>query len=494
VSAELIQSAKESIALVGPEMILAAAGCAAFLVDPFLKFDRPEGRRDFWGRVFLLAMLAATLVGFRSKPATAVPGALVAFDGFATSLRLTSLLSGIVLVLIKWREIPKGMSAELFGSLAFLIAGLNLTAASNDLLALFVALELVSIPTYVLLGLFKSDNQGLEATLKYFLLSVFSSAMLLMGVTLIYGSVGATNLGLIAERFRAASADGIPPSVLFGFLLALAGLGFRMTAVPFHFYAPDVFAGTSTSMAAMLALVPKIAGFAAGFRLFALVLPPDWQLAAGTVPGQSVVLLWSAAIVTMLIGNTLALQQTSIRRLLAYSSVAHAGYMLVGLASVRADGPLSSGGPIAFYLAAYAAMTLGLFATISILEAGGDRVDRIEDLSGLVQRRPAVAILAAIFLLSLLGFPPTAGFLGKFQIFFAAWSDGSATFRALAIVMAVNAAIGAWYYLRLLDLMFLRAPKRELTPSDDVSGMLGAVLCAIPTVLLFLAPNVWSFR
>jgi NADH-quinone oxidoreductase subunit N len=274
-------------------------------------------------------------------------------------------------------------------------------------------------------------------------------------------------------------------------------LGFRITAVPFHFYAPDVFQGTSTAMASFLAVLPKIVGFAALLRLvWSILLVPDVNpsFAALTVPAPEVLAV--LAIVTMTVGNALALVQNDLRRLLAYSSVAHAGYMLVGLAVLPgANEQFNGAQAVLFYLLIYSVMTLGVFGTLLLLKKNDKPVETVNDLNGISGSSPALALMMAIFLFSLTGLPPTGGFWGKFNLFLAAWSTGTTTMRLLALGLAVNAAIAGWYYLRLVRRAYLHPQTETVTFEASRSVALTATvgLCAILVLGLFFWPNpLWQ--
>jgi NADH-quinone oxidoreductase subunit N len=296
----------------------------------------------------------------------------------------------------------------------------------------------------------------------------------------------------------------------------VAGLGFRITAVPFHFYAPDVYQGTPTVVAAVLAFVPKVAGFAALVRVLGMVLPYGTgdlagrhQLVGLALGNQVPILLWWLAAVTMFLGNVLALLQDNLKRLLAYSSVAHAGYMLIALAVAPylSGGPEAEGGVAAllYYLVGYGAMTVGAFAVLAYLSRPERPVETVDDLAGLGSSRPGVALLMALFLFSLIGIPLTAGFTGKLLVFFgalavpspeqAAAADHATLFRVLALLGAVNAAIGGWYYLRIVAAMYLRTPLQPLEPRRAVPGLVTLLVCAALTLGLSVNPGAdWLLR
>jgi NADH-quinone oxidoreductase subunit N len=487
-----------------PEIILLATVCALFLMGPFAVSDAgdaPRGLRHRWGLLSLGALVVAWLVWLRGGPATASGGLLTA-DELVWYTRGVTLSAGILLVLILWNQVADYNSAEAHACLLTILTGTNLVAAANDLVVMFLALEMVSIPTYVILYLPRRDRGTGEAAIKYFLLSVFSSALVLYGMSWLYGVAGTTNFTGIAAAIDALSpGDGGKMSLFaIAFALLVAGLCFRITAVPFHFYAPDVFQGTIAANAAMLSFVPKVVGIIALLRLIPLSGATEslsqWIADGRWVPDQPArFLLAVLAVATMLVGNLLALRQRQLYRLMAYSSIAHAGYMLVGLAvgDVR---PVAGTEAVLFYLVAYGLMTIGVFALVSGLgrvTAGGDggAIRSIDELRGLSGSHPTIALLLAVCLFSLTGLPPTVGFLGKLNIFFAAWSAGTRTGTVLAIVLGINAAISAWYYLRLVALMFLEPASeadRAVVPVAWTAWLAGTA-CALATIVLFFDPQ-----
>ncbi len=529
-----------------PEMILGAAACVLFLGGTL------RANRHLWGSVALAALFAAGLVlmlrplphyGTLQAAQTVRYAAPVVFDSLALLLRAFSIVGGIILVLFCWNAAPEKRAADYHACLLLMVVGMGLSGAANELVTLFLALELTSIPTYLILYLGKGrssspssetrgggedgglDAPAQEAAMKYFFLSVFSSALTLFGSSYLYGLAGTTNLPGLAEAFRRASQAGAPEewaavSPLLGLSMAalvmvVAGLGFRLTVFPFHFYAPDVYQGTTTANAAVLAFVPKVAGFAALVRVLGFVLPTLSPQEAFTAPlalpilsEHLPVLLWIMAAVTMTVGNVLGLLQDNLRRLLAYSSVAHAGYMLIGLAVAprllsAPDALVDGVDAVFFYLAAYGAMTLGAFAVLEYLGTSGQPAETIDDLAGLSRTRPGMALLMVLFLFSLIGIPATAGFMGKFLLFagaldvpanieVAASLEQRKLFIALAVLAAINAAIGAWYYLRIAAGMYLREPPPGISAAvkrERSWPVLAAVwLCAVLTLGIGVRP------
>lgn len=484
-----------------PEMILAATACLVFLGGTF------RADRHLWGcgaLAGLVAALAALHWGPNTGPAhadlTIVP---LLFDPLANFGRCLALLAGMLFVLLSWNELDDRHAADWHACLLILIGGIGLTAAANDLVTLFLALELISIPTYVLLYLPRHDDAAQEASIKYFFLSIFSSALVLFGFSYLYGLTGSTNLTEIMQALNAPFEESpreMPLLAAIALITIVAGLGFRVTAAPFHFYAPDVFQGAPTVGAALLAWVPKVAGFVALVRVLGFVLPPTVAARGGAIGAglsdQAPILFWFLAVVTMTWGNLLALLQDNLKRLLAYSSVAHAGYMLITLATapyLRQDpGGVDGIEALLYYLVAYGVMTVGAFAVLAYLSTAERPVETIDDLAGLSRSHPGLATMMAIFLFSLIGIPLTAGFFGKFLIFFGAMAvqaDHAYLYWILALIGVINAAVGGWYYLRLIAVMYLRQPLQPLTPRPNLPGLATMIVCAVLTVGLSFPPG-----
>jgi NADH-quinone oxidoreductase subunit N len=367
--------------------------------------------------------------------------------------------------------------AEYYAFFLFSLTGLMLVASADDLIWLFLALELTSLPTYIMVAISSARNRSREAGVKYFFLGALGAAIFLYGFALIYGGTGSTNLNTIA---MAVQNGGINSVTMAGMLLALVGLGFKIAAVPMHFYTADVYQGAASQVSAFLAFVPKAAGFLAILLLCATMgwnfspqRPSGLQdiLSGGLVTvdptGSSLpeavrLLLWVMAALTMTVGNVLAVQQTSVKRMLAYSSIAHSGYMLVGVIAGPGDGSFANSGisAVLFYLLSYGVMNLGVFAVLAAIERkpGHDgeyrEVDHIDDIKGMWQAHPAMGVCMTICSLSLLGLPPLLGFWGKLPLFSSGIAAGE---YALVVVLGLNSAIAAFYYLRLALAPYLDA-------------------------------------
>lgn len=378
---------------------------------------------------------------------------------------------------------------EFYAFFLFSLTGLMLCCGSDDLVWLFLALELVSLPTYIMVTISTAGNKSMEAGVKYFFLGALGAAVFLYGFALIYGATGSTNFVEITRQFKmqAMSGGGINVIGLLGVILALIGIAFKIAAAPMHMYAADVYQGASSSVAAFLAFVPKTAGFIA---ILALVSTLGWEKSAeypgGSLPVSVHSVLWAMAAATMTIGNVLALLQKSVKRMLAYSSVAHSGYMLVGVIAgpgVGKDATLTGSGiaAVLFYLIAYGVMNVGTFAVLACLQRPGkdgqmEEADSIDDIKGLCATRPLLGWTMVICSMSLLGLPPLLGFFGKVPLFSSGLAGGHYT---LVIVLGLNSAIAAVYYLRLASAALLE--------QGDLSGRQGGGVQLVPVPARVLA-------
>ncbi len=508
-----VQYVANSAWAIAPELGMLAAATLIVFSGTFLPSGSDAARRSARNLCVTLAalLLGAALVftigwrdgldarqigigGADSAAAIAVTNGAFVRDALAHAVQPASLIAGLLLLVLVRERLNTKYPAEHLACLLFIVAGMNLVAAANDLIALFVALELISIPTYVLLYLSRPDRRALESTAKYFLLSIFSSAFLLYGLSFLLGSAGSTNFTAIAKALHEPTGVVTIGMLEIALALVVAGLGFRVAAVPFHFYAPDVFQGTTLPAAALLAIVPKFAGFVALVRLL-------WSmLLTGQAQGDAffgldrygITVVACLAFLTMTVGNVLALLQTDLRRLLAYSSVAHAGYMLVGLAVPGGAASPNGAQAVVFYLLSYSIMTLGAFGVLVIVQQRDRSIDAVNDLAGLGVANPLAALLLVVFMLGLTGLPPTVGFWGKFNLIVVAWSSGQPGMRLLTIGLAVNAAIAAWYYLRLIKVAYLDAPADGIVAAGErpSGALLGAMsLCAIGTIGFFIFPS-----
>ncbi|MBN2024768.1 MAG: NADH-quinone oxidoreductase subunit N [Pirellulales bacterium] len=473
----------EAIAQLMPEIVLAAAAVAIYMAGAFV-----ASRRAWRPAAGAAIVAAAAALGLQSSVG---PMGTLAGDAFGQILRWTVLAAGFILVLMACRA-TRDAAPEFFGSLLLAVAGAMLASGAGELILLFVALELVSIPTYLLLFVGRSDAASEEATTKYFFLSVLSSAILLYGLSFLYGAAGSTDLATIARQLAEAPGETVDLAKI-ALALVVAGLALKIAAVPFHFYAPDVYQGTTHLGAAFLSVVPKIAGFAALARLL-LAMP-----GAADFGWRAVAVL---AVASMTLANAMALWQTNLRRLLAYSSIAHTGFLLAALAAgLAADAPGGAWDGIAamlFYLCVYALGTLGTFAALVHLGGSDGTIDNVEELAGLGKTCPWIAGALAVCLFSLTGIPPLAGFWGKLVVVAAALdvrpsADAAsagvrAWFIALAVLSVLNAAVAAAYYLRIVAVLYFRIPLA--TPRRTRRG--GAWSAAAACAMLVVLVGLWS--
>ena len=396
-------------------------------------------------------------------------------DSFSLFFNIIFLVSTILVVLISMSYLDRGDRKQGPYYLLILLAtlGMMLMAAGNELIIVFLGLELMSLSLYVLAGYFRESPASSEAGMKYLLLGAFASAFFLYGIALIYGATGTTSVPAIAE---AITAENKSPLLLAGMFLLVVGFGFKVAIVPFHQWAPDVYEGAPTTIAAFISAGPKAAGFAAFLRIFMEALPNlqvEWS-------GVLILL----AMLTMTVGNVIAIAQTNIKRMLAYSSIAHAGYVLIGLTAANDDGISSA----MFYLLIYCVMNIGAFGAVILAKTEDGESLMISDYAGLGTRKPLLAIFMSVMLLSLAGFPPTAGFFGKFYIFKSAVGAGHIW---LVIIGAINTAISAFYYLRVVVTMYMREPEEELEFSPYASTLVvGLILAVVGILLIGILPSL----
>lgn len=456
--------------LIMPELIVGLAAVLVMLVDAFA---RPR-QRWLTGAISLAALAAGAIASVWlglgwSGPRQAFNGMIVLDElrlGFTFIFLLVSALT--ILISMIWVEQEKLPAGEFHSLLLFATCGMMLMASGGDLVIIFLGLEILSIATYVMAGFRRTDLRSNESSMKYFILGSFSSAFLLYGIALIYGATatesglpGTTNLSEIAARL----SQSLYPSLLFaGAAMLLVGFGFKVATAPFHVWTPDVYEGAPTPVTAFMATGSKAAGFASFLRVFLIAFPIAAVTAstAGQTHKAWLSTLIVLSVLTMTIGNVVAIVQNNVKRMLAYSSIAHAGYALVGFVAAGASTDLqqrSAGvAAVIFYMLTYSIMTLGAFAVVTLISRSDDRRTDVEDYNGIGFTAPGLSFALSLFLLSLLGMPLTAGFMGKIEVFRAAVNEG---YVGLVIIGVLNTAISAYYYLRLIIVMFFR---ERLTP------------------------------
>ncbi len=443
-----------------PEIIVAGVAMIVLLWDVLVPRGRPV-----LAPLTILGLLLATGALVSVGPRPPAFGGMYVRDAATQVVQVIALLATALAAVLSTDYLRRfGLErGEYYALLLSACVGAMVMAASGDLIVLFLGLETLSIPLYVLAAFRRESVRSEEAGMKYFLLGAFSSAFFLYGVALLYGASGSTALAGVGRAARA----GPTPLLGAGIALLTIGLAFKAALVPFHAWAPDVYDGAPLPVTAFMAVIAKVGAFAAFMRVFPLAL--------GALIAQWSVLLGAIAILTMILGNLVAVTQRSMKRLLGYSSIAHAGYLLMGVSAGTADGIWA----MVFYLVVYLFMTLGAFAVVLLLDRAGEEADQIDDYAGLSARAPWLAAAMAVFMVSLAGLPPTAGFIGKFYLFNAALGAGQ---PAVAIVAALTTVVSVYYYLRVAYVMFVGAGSRVLLLRAP--GVRFAVIAAALAVLL----------
>lgn len=466
-------------AMAMPIVVVVVAALAAMMTDAFSKHKEYTWLVTVAG--LIVAMFACVRIWGNGVPATFAPtnapgsGQLVA-DNYALILDMLFLAAGTLTAFVShaWLEQRKLMHGEYYVLLLFAISGMMLMVQATELITIFVALETFSISLYVLSAFARARKRSAEAGLKYLLLGAFSSAFFLYGIALIYGALGTTNLNEIATVLAAPSS--VVPfasySLPVGIGLLLVGLGFKVAAVPFHVWTPDVYEGAPTPITGFMSVATKAAAFGVMGRILLFAFP--------TEQGSWQPIVTSMALATMIVGNFVAIWQTNVKRLLAYSSIAHAGYLLVGIVAGDTVGVL-------YYLLTYSAMNLGAFAVVAAVSRQGKEFDTLDDFAGLYRRNPGLAIAMSIFMFSLAGIPPFIGFFAKFFMFTVAVERG---LTSLVVVAVLASAVSAYYYLRVVVAMWMREPDPNAKRAHVAPGIAMVVaLCAILTAAAFIAPN-----
>jgi NADH-quinone oxidoreductase subunit N len=461
-----------NLAVIAPEVILSVVAMALLLINVFVKSEQ----KGYLGYLSIAGILGTlfTLIPAWGASIEGFSGAVIQ-DNFAIFFKVIFLISAAMSILItdKYLEREGCNQGEIYPLILFATVGMMLMASGTDLMTIFLGLEVLSVSLYVLAGFNRSNIKSNEAGLKYFLLGAFSTGFLLYGMALTYGATGTTKISKIAAYI---SMNGVPASNLMlvaGMLLMATGFAFKIAAAPFHMWTPDVYEGAPTPMTAFMSVGPKAAGFAAFARVFLVAFPvlkPEWSC-----------LIWILAVLTMTVGNITALYQQNIKRMLAYSSIAHAGYILVGFTAGNSVGTAG----ILFYMLSYAFMNIGAFAIIILVGKKGEENNNVSDYAGFGYRHPLLGIAMCIFLFSLAGIPPAAGFVGKFYLFSGAIQAG---YIWLAVIGVLNSAASVYYYLRVMVFMYFKDPTEEfewvkLTPAFALCLLIAVIGVLVPGTL-----------
>src|SRR5215469_4063529 len=452
-----------------PELVLSIFGIAVMLVDPLI--DERRNQRTL-GNIALLGSLAAIIATLYQSQ---YPGPgfwnMVNVDAFSVFFHflVTTVTAIVVLTSYEYMEVQQIRAGEYYGLILFGAVGMCLMSSAVELVLIFVALEISSISTYILAGFRRRTAISSEASVKYFLLGSFATAFFLYGVALMFGATGSTSISAIRQVLRSGQ---IPVLAYAGIALMFVGLGFKVAAAPFHIWTPDVYEGAPSPVVGFMSTAPKAAAFAVLLRI----------LFEANAPGR-LGLIWTTAALSMTLGNVGALVQDNVKRLLAYSSIAHAGYLLVAFAALPAGGIPAA----MFYTASYAAMNVGAFAVVSHSGSAGERYVTLEDYSGLGRRSPILAAILTIFLLSLIGIPITGGFFAKFYVFSAALKSNLV---GLTVIGVINSAIAAYYYLRVIVYMYMREERTEAPVARIPAGLgIGLAISLIATIYLGVLPG-----
>ena len=468
---EMIQVPEINLAAICHILTLCATGLAILVLDLFIKNKK---------LLPFVALGGVVMAGISSMndfgPVVHAFNNTIVSDSFAAFFNLIFCIGTAltILISINYVEQEEINHSEYYALLLFATAGMMLMALASDLITVFLGLELMSISLYILAGFNRAKIESTESSLKYFLLGAFATGFLLYGMALIYGATGTTNLNKIAAAIKDGSLNSTT-LLYMGAGLMVIGLGFKTASVPFHMWTPDVYEGAPTAITAFMSVGPKAAGFAAFFRVFLIGLYG--------ITDHWITLIWVIAALTMTVGNLTAVVQTNIKRMLAYSSIAHAGYVLVALVAANELGSAS----VLYYMLAYAFMNIGAFTVVIVLGRKGEENLNLEDYAGLATRHPLLAVTMSVFMFSLAGIPPLAGFFGKFYVFSAAINAG---YVGLAIIGVINSVISVYYYLRVTVLMYMKEPSREFKPLSISSLTLAALIIAVfGTIQLGLFPS-----
>ncbi len=452
-----------------PEIIVLITALMILVLDFFFE----KNSKAFLGWFGLAGVVLAAAASYQLMGYNGIfYGGTFHLDAFSTFFKFVFYVAcGLgILVSINYLKIEDIHRGEYYALMLFATSGMMLMASAGDLITLYLGLELMALSIYILAGFMRSDNRSNEAAIKYLLLGSFSSGIMLYGMSLLYGVTGTTNLTGILTFLQ--QSDLTNPVIFLAMIMLVVSFGFKVAAVPFHMWVPDVYEGAPTSVTAFMSAGPKVAGFAVLLRVFLYSLSP--------LHVHSTAILSALAVLTMAVGNIMALSQTNIKRMRAYSSIAHAGYALVGLAAGGPDGAAS----VMLYVCIYALMNMGAFGVVIMLRKAGERGEEIADYAGLGKTNKTAAFLMLIFMFSLTGIPPLAGFMGKFYIFKSAVQAGLVW---LAVAGVLFSSISAYFYLRVIMIMYMNEPKGsiELTTSPSLALALAISVTAIIVIGIY---------
>jgi NADH-quinone oxidoreductase subunit N len=451
-----------------PEIVMTCLALFILMADLVIK------RKESIAFLSIISVAVVTYVMSGAKLDTTFNGMFI-MDGYSLFFKLIFMINVVLTILIsvKYIAVEKVNFGEYYSLILFSTLGMMLMASAGDLIVLYLGLELMALSTYVLAGFMRYDIKSNEAAMKYFLLGAFASAFLLYGTSMIYGLTGTTDIKAIASYIAQNGLSG-NPVLLFSMILFAVAFSFKIAAVPFHMWAPDAYEGAPTSITAFMSVGPKAAGFAVIGRVF--------MIAFGSIKFEWASVLIPIAILTMGVGNIVALSQTNIKRMLAYSSIAHAGYALLGIIAGTNDGMAS----VMSYMLIYAFMNIGAFAVVIMLRSEGFKGDNIADYEGLAKTHPLSAALMLVFMFSLIGIPPTAGFIGKFYVFMSAINAG---YTWLVIIAVIFSAISAYFYLRVVMYMYMKEHKETVQLTTSPAIALALTIMVIAVIVIGVLPS-----
>jgi NADH-quinone oxidoreductase subunit N len=452
-----------------PEIVLCGFGMVVMLLEPLL--DEQKSQKLLGTIALLGSLVAIAATWFMAQSPGLAFWNMVKVDGFSIFFHMLviAIAAAVILSSYEYMAVQRIRAGEYYALILFGVAGMALMSSAVELVLIFIALEISSISSYILTGFRRHEASSAESSLKYFLLGSFATAFFLYGVALMFGATGSTNIDQISSTLLAGP---IPLLAFIAVAFMFVGLGFKVAAAPFHVWTPDVYEGAPAPIVGFMSTAPKAAAFAVLLRVMFVV----------NVPGR-LWLIWVSAALSMTLGNVGALVQNNVKRLLAYSSIAHAGYLLMAFAAAPAFGTSAA----MFYTAAYAAMNVGAFAVVSHFANAGERYVTLEDYEGLGRTSPLLAATLTIFLLSLIGIPMTGGFFAKFYVFSAAIK---ANLIWLTIIGVINSGVGAYYYLRIIVMMYMREPRKPVPVTPvPLAARLALAVCIIATLYLGLFPG-----
>jgi NADH-quinone oxidoreductase subunit N len=456
-----------------PELVLSIFGILVMILDPLVDEEKTQKTLGLIAFVGSVAALISTWFMAQS-PGLAFSN-IVRVDTFSVffTFLVIAIAAVVILSSFEYMAVQRIRAGEYYALILFGVVGMALMASAVELVMIFIGLEISSISTYILAGFRRNEASSSESSLKYFLLGSFATAFFLYGVALMFGATGSTNIDVISQKLQSGPVEVL---VYVAMAMMFVGLGFKVAIAPFHIWTPDVYEGAPAPVVGFMSTAPKAAAFAVLLRVvFAINAPGRFWF------------LWVAAALSMTLGNVGALVQTNVKRLLAYSSIAHAGYLLVAFAMTNPDNSLTGISAAMFYTASYAAMNVGAFAVVSHFASAGERYVTLEDYEGLGRSSPLLAATLTIFLLSLIGIPMTAGFFAKFYVFSAALR---ANLVWLTLIGVVNSAVGAYYYLRIIVVMYMREARKEVPVARISFGLAVALsVCTFATLYLGILPD-----